>query len=218
MNLRLRALLTVGLFVLCSVTAYAGASFVMGTPPASPASAWGTVTIGFDDLPNPFNPVPNGYNNLGWNNFYYLDGVNYTGNPSGYQNGVVSPNNVAYNAYGNAASVFSAPLDPFYVVDFYTTAAWRDQLYVSIVGSLGGTPVISGAGYIDTNGPTHWFATLPVWIDTLTFTTSGGTNHGYNGDGTHFALDDLMVHTTPEPGTLVLIGTGLLGLVRKLRK
>jgi PEP-CTERM motif len=215
MNLRLRTLLIVSLIALFTVSANAGASFVIGTPPMAPMTP--TTTVTFDDLTNLFNPVPNGYGGLNWSNFYVLDGVNYFDNPSGYQNGVVSPNNIAYNAYGAPASILEFG-KPFYVDDFYTTAAWRDNLYISIVGYLGGNPVISGSGYIDTTSPTYWFATGDVWIDTLTFTTSGGVNHGYNGDGTHFALDNFTYSTTPEPATLLLIGTGIVGLARKLRK
>jgi len=219
MNLRLRVLLLVSLVALFTVTANAGASFVTGPPPIAPSYSWGTITLGFDDLPSGILPIPNGYNNLGWNNFYYLDGVNYYGNPSGYQNGVVSPNNVAFNAFGDPASIYSAHVDPFYVLDGYITAAWRDNLEINITGYYGGNPVISGDFFINTNAPTYFYATAPVWIDDLVFTSSGGVQHiGYTGDGTHFALDNLTVHTTPEPGTLLLVGTGILGLVRKFRK
>lgn len=167
--------------------------------------------LGFDDLPGTENPIPNGYKGLTWSNyFWYLDGVNYGGNPSGYQNGVVSPNNVAFNAYEEPVSMSAAA--PWYVLDGYVTAAWNDNLEISIVGSLAGNPVISGDFFIGPLGPTYFYATGVVWIDTLTFTTSGGTNHGYGGSGTHFALDDLQIYQTPEPGTVVLMGIGLLAL------
>ena len=106
MNLRLRAFLLVGLIALFSVAAQAGAAFISGSVATPTSYPYGLVTIGFDDLPGTLLPIPNGYNNLNWNNFFYLDGVNYFGNPSGYQNGVVSPNNVGYNAFGNPASIW----------------------------------------------------------------------------------------------------------------
>jgi len=218
MNLRLRAVLVVGLVALFSVAANAGASFVTGPAPMAPTYPYGVATLGFDDLSGAEGVIPNGYGNLDWSNFWYLDGVNYPGNPSGYQNGVVSPNNVAFNAYGNPASIYSAPVYPFQVLNGYITAAWNDGLNISIVGYLAGNPVIAGSFNIDTSGPTYFYATAPVWIDDIVFTSSGGVNHGYNGAGTHFALDNLTVDTTPEPGTLLLVGTGILGLVRKFRK
>lgn len=215
MNPRLRAVILVSLLALLSVAANAGASFVTGPAPAAPAYPYGLVTLGFDDLPGTILPIPNGYGNLNWNNFSYLDGVNYYGNPSGYQNGVVSPNNVAYNAFGDPASIYS---HPFQVLNGYITAAWNDGLNIDIVGYLAGNPVISGNFNVDTSGPTYFYATAPVWIDDIVFTSSGGVNHGFGGGGTQFALDDLTVYTTPEPGTLLLVGTGILGLVRKFRK
>ena len=218
MNSRLRTLLLVGLLAVFSVAAHAGASFLTGHPPMSPAYPFGWVTLNFDDLPGTILPIPNGYGNLNWSNYYYLDGVNYYNNPSGYQNGVVSPNNVAFNGFGDPASIWSTTTNPFIVYSGYLTAAWNDGLQVDLTGYYAGNPVISGSFLIDTSGPTFFWASAPVWIDTFTIVSSGGVNHGYGGSGTHFALDDLTVYTTPEPGTLILIGTGLLGLVRKLRK
>lgn len=218
MNLRLRGILLVGLVAVFSVAAQAGASFVTGPVPTAPTYPYGLVTINFDDLPGTILPIPNGYYNLNWNNYWYLDGVNYFGNPSGYQNGVVSPNNVAYNAFGNPASVWQRTADPFIVYSGFLTAAWNDGLQVDLTGYYAGNPVIAGSFLIDTSGPTFFFATAPVWIDTFTIVSSGGVNHGYSGSGTHYALDDLTVFTTPEPGTLLLVGTGLLGLIRKFTK
>ena len=218
MNLRLRVLMVLGLFTMFSVAAQAGSSFVTGPAPMAPSYGYGLVTINFDDLPSTLVPIPNGYYNLNWSNYNYLNGVTYPGNPSGYQNGVVSPTNVAYNAFGNPATIWQRTADPFVVNSGYLTAAWNDGLQVTLTGYYAGNPVITGSFLIDTSGPTYFFATSPVWIDTFTIVSSGGVNHGFGGAGTHYALDNLNVFTTPEPGTLILIGTGIIGLARKLRK
>jgi hypothetical protein len=68
---------------------------------AFPAAA---TLITFDDLPGSINPIPNGYNGLNWSNWDAFNGHNDPN--SGYVPGIVSPNNVAFNAGGNPA-VFS---------------------------------------------------------------------------------------------------------------
>src|SRR5450759_2874870 len=95
-----------------------------------------TTLITFDDLSGSL-AVPVGYNGLTWNNFYCLDGVNYSGAGSGYNAGVVSPSNVAYNGYGNPASISSA--GSFNLLSAYLTAAWTSNLHVEVMGYAGDT-------------------------------------------------------------------------------
>lgn len=67
---------------------------------ADPASA-GLIT--FDDLPDNsvFQRIPNPYAGFDWSaHFLYRDGADYP-YPSGYQNGVVSAPNVAFNGGGS---------------------------------------------------------------------------------------------------------------------
>jgi hypothetical protein len=79
-----------GLFTLCLSVATVSANTV----------------ITFDDLPS-YSQISNGYAGLNWNNFYVLNTPDYGLNPSGYQNGTVSVPNVAFNAWGNPASISS---------------------------------------------------------------------------------------------------------------
>ena len=172
-------------------------------------------TLTFDDLVGE-QQIANGYAGLDWSNFFVLPGTQ--DGPSGYENGTVSTPNVAYNAFGNPASI-SADTSPFSLNSGYFTAAWNDGLTVSVVGQVGGVDTYSTSFEIDTQA-----AVLETfnWADlsSVTFTSFGGTNHGYNGTGPHFALDNLTVNVTgavPEPATwaMMLAGFGMIGMAMR---
>lgn len=177
----------------------------------------------FDDLSGTNNPIPDGYGGFSWGNFYYLDGVNYS-STSGYQNAVVSPNNVAYNAYGNPAFMSDSP---FTFNSAYFTAAWNEGLSVTVEGYLASVLVHTNTFTINTTSPTlmtfDWSG-----IDELRFSSSGGTdNPNYSGSGTHFAMDNFVYNegfggAVPEPTTLAiwstLTGLGLIAARRRRRK
>jgi len=147
------------------------------------------VLLTFDDLPGDGSAVPIGYGGVDWSNFNNFDGVNYANNPSGYENGVKSPNNVIFNNFGNPASILESAT-PFALNSFYITAAWNDGLNVRIDGSGGQTRLI----VIDTSGPT--LVTLD-WTNlaSVTFTSDNITING----------------ATPIPAALPLFASGLAG-------
>ena len=92
----------------------------------------------FDDIDDSEVPIANGYGGLNWDYFYVLDAVHYYGNPSGYQNGVVSPDNVVYNASGYPASMLVSSPALFHLNSAYLTAAWNDGLTVQVLGERQG--------------------------------------------------------------------------------
>lgn len=176
---------------------------------AAPASA-GPITLGFDDLVDLQTPIPDGYGGLNWQNMWVVNGD--TAGTSGYLNGMVSPDNVAYNNRGNEASV-NGP-GSFTFDSAYFTAAWNDGLTVTIGGYSGGTKLNETAFTVDTAAPTlvtlNW-----AGLDELTFDSSGGTNAGLGGNGTQFVIDDFTYElggtvAVPEPYSIVLCGvTGI---------
>ncbi|PYM12523.1 MAG: hypothetical protein DME18_11205, partial [Verrucomicrobia bacterium] len=91
----------------------------------------------FDDLLPGL--VQNGYGRLRWNNWGVLDG-SVLPVTSGFRAGVVSPDNVAFNRYGDPASISSDT--PFTLKSAYLTMALDSQagpteMHVRVQGSVG---------------------------------------------------------------------------------
>ena len=171
----------------------------------------GATTLTFDDLdvgsvPG-FMPIQNGYGGLDWTNMDVLNAE--TCSPCGYANGVVSESNVAFNAFGDPASV--SRQQGLTLNSFYITAAWNDGLNISVTGKLAGVTVHSTTFTIDTSGPVlktfNW-----AGIDEVDLVSSGGVPHGFSREGEQFALDDLAI-TIAEPETSELILGGLAVVV-----
>jgi hypothetical protein len=144
-----------------------------------------------------------------FNSFTSLDTTTY--NTSGYTNGVVSLNNVAFT-YGDDGSVTSA--SPFTFNSVYLTSAWNHDEIVDIVGSLNGQQLFSRSLILDVYAPTletfNW-----AGIDTVTFSVHGGTQSEYSGGGSFLAYDNFRINEAtsaiPEPSSIALLGLGLFG-------
>jgi hypothetical protein len=119
-----------------------------------------------------------------------MNGVTYAG-PSGYNAGVVSISNIAYNAYGSPASISNSI--PFNLISAYLTAVWYDNLQVEAKGYIGTALVYDNTYFLNATSPTlinFGYA----GITEVVFISSGGTAHpGYSGGGTHFAVDNMLV-------------------------
>jgi len=158
----------------------------------------------------------NGYGGLGESNLAYLDGTQIG---VGYANGVVSPNNVAYDP-GGTPSELLAMTGTFSLFSAYFTAAWRDGMQITVDGYVGAQLVDSQQFIVNTTGPV--FETFDfIGITEALISTSGGTIHsGYNlqdTNGEQFVMDNLNV-TTPEPGALALATVGAVGVSLAARR
>lgn len=173
--------------------------------------------INFDDLPPGSGDfIPSPYAGFNWNNFAYSQ---YGLPGTGYSNGLVSPPNYAFNAFGEDASV-TAATGPFTFSGGQFTSAWRDDLQLVITGYQGTTAVDTATLDLQVGGP---FQFMTDWtnLDSLTFAASGGTQHpGLFGNSTAFVLDDLVMGNAaavPEPATwaLMLVGFMLIGFAQR---
>jgi PEP-CTERM motif len=171
---------------------------------ALPSSGSGTLSGGI---------ITNGYSGLNWNNFGYQNGNLYFANPSGYQNGVISQSNVAFNPFGSNSSISS--YSRFDFNSAYFTAAWQDGLTITINGLNNGNQIYSRAFTVSTQTPQfevfNWSN-----LTELDFSSSGGVPHsGFSRFGTEFVMDNLSVspQSVPEPSIYALFGIGAIGML-----
>jgi uncharacterized repeat protein (TIGR03803 family) len=151
--------------------------------------------ITFDDLPYRLQPVPAGYNNLAWSNFYYLNGV--VSQMSGYSAGMVSIPKVAYNDSGAPAAISAS--SPFALFSAYLTAAWNDDLQVEARGYIGAALIYDNTYTLSATAPTLITFNY-LGVTSVQFTSSGGFPHrGYSGAGSEFVMDNVSAYVAPIP-------------------
>jgi hypothetical protein len=161
------------------------------------------LTVNFDDLPEAVAPISNGHAGLDWNNFYAFNHEANGPGVTGYENGRVSRQNVAFNAYGTPAEISSS--GTFTFNSTYLTGAWNNGLNILVEGFQGGNSLFTRLVTVDSTSPTL-FTFDWVGIDRLRFTSSGGVDAGYGGIGNHFAMDNFSfnksITTVPTPALL----------------
>lgn len=206
-----------------------------------PATA---VTLTFDDgvLSTPFQSpgvfIPEGYGGFVWNEFIsdpsepgetkgrgmaVMDGSSIAN--SGYNNSIVSKDNVAYNSEGGLAKIFRVDRGTFNFNSAYFTAAWNDGLQVRAQGLRNGKSIVELIFTVNTDEPLQKIFNF-AGIDELWLSSSGGTKNPFlnpQGSGTQFAMDDFVYNEPipePIPTPMLLPGAIVWGLqvVRKQRQ
>jgi len=149
----------------------------------------------FDDLATTDGLVLGpGYHLLNWTNFAFLNGVDYGGNPSGYQAGVVSGQFVIWGGGSGVTSTISGGM--FDLLSAYATSAWNDNLQLEAKGFIKGTLVYDQIYTLSATTPTLLNFDF-YGVDEVDFMASGGTHHAaYTlGTGPEFCFDNLSVQT-----------------------
>jgi hypothetical protein len=188
-----------------------------------------TVTINFDDLAASSLPtIANGYGGLDWS--YYTAYPNMLSIGS-YSTNLASAPNGAFSGFLNTTSTFSSST-PFDLLTAEMGAAWLDGQQYTVNAYRGGTLEHSATLTLNTGGAQliafNWYGIDQVDIIPIAATATGFpyANQGCDVGAPNcvqFTLDDLSLNEpasspVPEPSSLVLAGTGLLGMGSTIRK
>ncbi len=138
-------------------------------------------------------PIPTGWASFDWSaDFYWMNPAEASPG-TGYQYGMVSSPNVAFNAGGDNVSFRRNTA--FELVSVYLTGATRNGLKVTVTGFSKGVQVDSTTFTVNSTGPT--LETLNWDVNSVTFHSFGGTG----GSGTQFVLDNLTTMPITQPST-----------------
>lgn len=166
--------------------------------------------IHFDDLSgDPEMQIADGYQGFNWNIIGTVSSNDYP--VSGFEKGVTSANNAAYNFYGAWSSIDLAVTGTFDFIGAFFTAGWVEQ-EISFEGWLDGALVYSTAdSQVISDASPLWVQLDWTGIDQLFIFTS----YADIGIG-HWVMDDFTATinsaSVPEPSGLVLILMGLIGV------
>jgi hypothetical protein len=183
-------------------------------------STYSAAVISFDDLFPPLAGlhITNAYQGLIWTNFSVVNAIDRdaVNGLSGYSLGMVSPSNVAYNAFGSPAEIDATGTN-FNFLSVYFTGAWRSNLNIEVQGFRGATLIYDQTVVASATNPTL-LAFNYQNVDRLYFNGFGGQHAGFGGDGEHFVMDNFTFEFVPEPSSVLLAAVGALLLWPLLKR
>jgi hypothetical protein len=182
----------------------------------------------FDDTQ--FGP-PAFYQGLFWNNFATADGITRgTQLPgfdtNGYYYGMVSLSHVVYNyerfAPADVYSVFGGAGTNIVGMNInflgaYLTGLWRSNLNIEVQGFRAGSLVYDQTVVASATNAT-FFPLNYMNIDRVKFSSLGGENAGFGGDGPQYTMDNFTFEVVPEPSALLLTCVGALLLLPFIKR
>lgn len=185
--------------------------------------------VTFDDIPESNDNGYFGYHDLNWLEVTIYDPYAHTiGSAlSGYNYGMVSGPNVAFNPFFNDSEINSAT-NYFNFYSVYFTGAWRSNLNIEVqafsgtnyidygYGIEGGTDLVYDTNVIASATTPTLFTFNLLNINRLRFVSSGGQDAGFDPGGDAwpvYVMDNFSFDLVPEPSSILLAILGALGLV-----
>ena len=176
-----------------------------------PGAALAAGTVTFEDLYPGYEiydyPVPAGYGGFNWSeSFGWITKEYHPG--SGYDLGCIGKV-AGFTAYANPVWFEGIGGEDFVFIGAFITAAWDDTEDVIVKGYLNGS-LIHEVTITTYNDAPYYFNFNWGRVDKVAFEPQGA----------HIAIDNINhCNPVPLPGTLLLLGSSLLGLVGlRLRK